>query len=142
MRLFEGDSYVSFAVGNHHHAVEQAKIVIDHVAFDDSLEAQYIMIRSLDSLGRYADAITKGISILRELKFDIPSSDPSPAAVMEMLNVTGKNASAYSFEQITTTSPTINVKRRSIFKLVGALVVSGFRISSPYLPLIGCAATN
>jgi len=141
--LHKGAAYMLFAIGDFLHAVEQAKSVIEHVlSFGDSLESQCILIRSLDSLGRYDDAVAKGVELLHKLKFDIPSSTPSPAAVMKAMAETGNNASAYSFDQITNMNHIVDAKKRNVIKLVEAMILSGFRSSSHYLPLIGCAAVN
>lgn len=58
--LHEGLASAFHAIGDHSLAAQKANAVIENVTFEDSLESQYILIRSLDSLGRYEDAVATG----------------------------------------------------------------------------------
>ncbi|KAL7536058.1 hypothetical protein ACHAXR_006893, partial [Thalassiosira sp. AJA248-18] len=139
--LYEGVALASFGIGDYSLTVEKATTVIDHVPFEESLVTQYILIRSLDSLGRYEEGASTGLELLRKLKFDI-ATDPSPSSVMAAMAETRKAASAYSFNQITSRRQIVDSKNRNVYKIVEALVISFFRSTSPYFPLVACAAVN
>ena len=139
--LHEGSAAAYFAVGDHSLAEKHAMAVIDNVPFEDSLVSQYIIIRVLDNLGRYSEAVTYGLDLLSRLKFDIPS-EATPSAVMRAMADTGRACSAYSFDQITSTHHIVDEKKRTIMNIANVLTISFFRYASPYLPLVGCAVVN
>lgn len=95
----------------------------------------------LTMITRHSAQSKKGLALLRLLEIDI-SDDPTPSVVADAMSKTALAASAYSFNQLTNTTHTVSTKNRSIVNIMNALLVSLFRSSSPYLPLVGCALVN
>jgi len=139
--LHEGSATAYFAVGDHWNAVKFANLVIGNVPLHESLMVQYHLIRALDNSGRYSDAVTNGLNLLRSLKIDIPS-EPTLSAAMRAMADTGRAVSAYTFDQITNTHHIVDEKKRNVLRCTAALLISFFRSAQRYLPFISCALVN
>jgi len=106
------------------------------VNFEQSLVAHYMLLRSLECLGRYDDTIVRGLTVLRRLNFGIPK-DPSPVIVVQTMIQTSSIASQYlglnNFQEV------IHPKQKNILKIIDSVAVACFLSASPYLPLVACA---
>jgi len=140
VQLHEGAAVASFAVGNVEDVAKYANAIIDSekVDFEQSLVAHYMLIRSLETLGNYADTITRGLAVLRQLNFDIHAA-PSPAVVAQTMIQTSSIASQYCDVIITRPNQAIHSTQRNIMKIIDSVAVACFLSVSPYLPLVACA---
>ncbi|KAL7547941.1 hypothetical protein ACHAWF_011204, partial [Thalassiosira exigua] len=140
VELHEGMAFASIAVGNLKDVAQYARRVIDSdkVQFEQTLVAESMLIRSLEATGRYADAIDRGLAVLRRLNFNIPTG-PSPTIVQQAMAQTGTIASQCNFHLDPNQTQAILPKQRHILKIIDSVAVACFRSASPYLPLVACA---
>jgi len=141
--LTEGAANSFFALGNLILSQQHAVQIIENVQFEDSIKAQFILIRSFNGSFRHSEAIARGIAVFRTLGIDIPTS-PGPATMIGAMKGTSKLLSQYSVDQIVDMAQTesIDSRTRNIVKISEALMFSCYRESSPYLPLFACAMIN
>ena len=147
VELHEGAAFALFALGNVKDVAEYANAIIDceNVEFEQSLVAQNMLIRSLETLGHYGPTIARGLAVLRRLNFDIPAA-PSPVIVLQAMVQTSHIASQYklldnspSLSSFTPRTKVIHPKQKSILKIIDSVAVACFVSTSPYLPLVACA---
>jgi hypothetical protein len=138
--LYEGAAFASFAVGNVEDVANYANAIIDSekVDFEQSLVAHYMVTRSLETLGNYADTITRGLAVLRQLNFDIHAA-PSPTVVAQTMIQTSNIASQYRDINISRPNQAIHSTQRNVMKIIDSVAVACFLSASPYLPLVACA---
>jgi len=140
--LYEGAAFASYAIGNATDTKHYAEEIVEHVRFEESLFAQLMILRSLESADEHQHVIARGLAILRSLNFNIPK--PTPFTVMETLVKTGSAASKYSMEDIISmqTSTTVDSSKRNALNIVGAVSMACYQTASPYYPLLICAIVN
>ncbi|KAL7553733.1 hypothetical protein ACHAWF_018684 [Thalassiosira exigua] len=150
--LHEKASYASYAIGHIDDCKKYAETVVQNVAFEESLFAQLMILKCLESAEEHEHTIARGVALLRTLNFSIPPS-PTPLIVMETLIQTAEVASRYSIEQIiqmqkatvVDSEPCVNsahVGDRNILNLVEAVSMACYQTASPYYPLVTCAIVN
>lgn len=112
--------------------------VIKHVAFEDSLKVQAMLLKSLSQMDRCDECIKMGIDILRRLNFDIPL-EPDYGSVMKAIAITDNIASKFSMEQIINLREKVmDDEKRDIVLIMDAFYGSAVALNSMFLPLIVC----
>ena len=118
-----------------------ATAIIDNVQFKDSLVAQDLMCRYLQSKGSYSECTTRGMACLRQLKIDIPPTADQESIVSTMQE-TAMILSQYTTQQITNLKnpeTAINSRKQQIiYSICNHVMICCFRESSPFLPLLSC----
>ncbi len=127
VQLYEGAAFASFAVGNVEDVANYANAIIDSekVDFEQSLVAHYMVTRSLETLGNYADTITRGLAVLRQLNFDI-HADPSPTVVAQTMIQPSNIASQYRDINISRPNQAIHSTQRNVMKIIDSVTVACF----------------
>ena len=97
--LHEGAVFASYALGNMEGVLHYAEKVTNQVSFEDALEVQQILMRTVSHAEKHEDCISRGVDILRRLNFDIPSN-PTPESVMNAVANTAIIASKFTKEQL------------------------------------------
>ncbi|KAL7462203.1 hypothetical protein ACHAXS_002590 [Conticribra weissflogii] len=142
--LYEGAAAASSATSNLALVEFYANAIFRNVPFQHTLNAWVVLIVSLESSGKYAEILEKGINLLRRLKFNIPTSPPSPKEIKDSLVATMQSASQFRVERIKTLNQSRGILirdqrnnyNRNLFKICDAIVLATYNISSPYLPLL------
>lgn len=142
--LYEGAAAASSATSNLVMVEYYANIIFRNVPFEISLPAWVILIVSLESSGKYAEILEKGVNLLRRLNLKIPGSPPNPKEIKDSLVATMQIASQFRIEHIKTSNQSRGIlnrdKRnnhnRNLFKIFDAIVLATYNVSSPYLPLL------
>lgn len=91
--------FLQYALGNMEGVLHYAEKVINQVSFEDALEVQQILMRTVSHAEKHEDCISRGVDILRRLNFDIPSN-PTPESVMNAVANTASIASKFTKEQL------------------------------------------
>ena len=143
LQLNEGRANTLYALGQATDAGKCASSIIEKVPFEDSLNAQLLLIRSFDCNGDNDRAISKAIEVLRELGvIDFPS-DPSPATFKNAIIKTIQEASRYDYDEIPHLhQDRICEKSRIILKIMDAVTIACFRRGTRYLPLLASAMVS
>ena len=126
--LLEGIAYASIAVGNLDDAAQYARRIIDSkkVLFERTILAESMLIRSLEATGRYQDAISRGLTVLRRLKFNLPSG-PSPSIVQQAMVQAGTIAEQCNFDLVPDLrTEAILPKQRHVLKIIDSVAVRDF----------------
>ena len=115
--------------------------IIDNVQFEDSLVAQDLICRYLQSKGSYNEGTTRGMACLRQLKIDIPPT-ADQESIASTMQETAMILSQYTTQQIKNLKnpeTTINSrKKQTIYSICNHVMVCCFRETSPFLPLLSC----
>ena len=136
LSLHEGAVFASFSLGESDHAVRFAREVIQHVSFEDTLEVQFILLKSLGQSGKHSECISHGIKVLNKLKFDLPLS-PSKEVVMNAMASTDKVASQYSIDGILNLcEKVIETSAQNIIRIMDAFYISCYASGSPFCKCI------
>lgn len=149
--LYKGAAFALLAVGDLEEVAEYANAIIKNVPFDQSLEAHYYLIKSLECLSKDQEAVALAVSCARQLGFDIPSAPmiwlsfiiggvrrSLPSIVGERMRITDKIASQHNFDDLINKGQEIDQTKRNVLNLLSSILLAGLRIPSPYLPLIVC----
>lgn len=72
--LYKGAAFSLLALGKADHVAQYANVIIKNVTFERSLEAQYLLIRSLECIGSNTETIATGLAVLRKLGISLPFS--------------------------------------------------------------------
>jgi len=139
LSLHKGAVTASFTLGKPDDVAQYAEQITKNVAFDDSLDIQPFVLRSLSQSGQHEESISKGIQILHRLKFDIPLA-PTPESVMKGMASTNEITSKFSTDQMMDLcGKTVDDTVHRAVMIIDAFYTSCYVASSPFLPLISCA---
>jgi len=139
LELHEAAASASIAVGNAEGVAQYANAIIDGpLEFEKSLVAQNLLIRSLETQGLYTECIARGLAVLRQLNFDIPTA-PTPEVVLQAMAQTTNIASQYNFDHISDRPEVIHQKQRNALRIIDSVAVACYLSTSPYLPLVACS---
>jgi len=141
--LHEIAAFASYAVGNTADTTQFAEGIIENVSLEQSLFAQLMILRALESEEEHQHIIARGLALLRSLNLNVPSN-PTPQIIMEILTETGNSAYKYSEEDIITMqkSTSVNSIQRNVMHLLGAVSMACYQTASPYYPLVMCELVN
>jgi len=140
--LHEGAVFSAYTINSSSTEVEAyAMAIIDNVQFEDSLVAQDLICRYLQSKGSYSEGTTRGMACLRQLKIDIPPT-ADQESIASTMQETAMILSQYTTQQIKNLKnpeTTINSrKKQTIYSICNHVMICCFRESSPFLPLLCC----
>jgi len=109
------------------------------VKFEDTLEVQQVVLKSLAQCGKYEECISKGIDILRILDFYVVIS-PTIENIMNAVKSIDILASQYSIEYMMNLCESdVGDSIKNIAKIMQSFYVACYATTSPVLPLIACA---
>ena len=142
LELHEGAVFSSYTINSSSAEVGMyATAIIDNVQFKDSLVAQDLMCRYLQSKGSYSECTTRGMACLRQLKIDIPPT-ADQKSIASTMQETAMILSQYTTQQITdlkNPETAINSRKQQIiYSICNHVMICCFRESSPFLPLLSC----
>ena len=139
LELHQGVVLSSFALGRADNVERFARELIRNVPFEDSLQVQHILLKSLaQSDNQHQECISRGTALLRQLGFDIPLV-PSVQIIARAVTSTVGMVSEYSAERLDglcegTTDDSVCLAA----SIAESLFLSLFTTSSPFLPLVAC----
>ena len=139
LKLHEGAAMASFALGNGDRILRHAEMVVNHASFQDALEVQQIVLRTLMHSGKHEECILRGLEVLRRLNVDIPAR-PAPESIMTAFMSTDNIASNFSKEQMLALCETnVDDSVHGVVKVMGVIILSCVGSSSPFLALVSCS---
>jgi len=113
--------------------------VIANSTFEDSLEVQLIVLKSMGQIGRHAEVISKGIEILMRLDFDV-TDIPSKERLARTMISTQSMISKYDLDGIMDLcGKAVDKLSQVIMELLDTIVLSCYALGSQMLPMIACA---
>ena len=122
----------AFALGEADNVTLYADEVVKHMPFEDTLETQYIALSSLSQSGKRQECLAKGIEILRQLGFNIPSALARQSVIVAMASANNV-ASQYNADQIISLCDmNIDNTVTRVVRIMDAFHRSSFALSSPY----------
>ena len=131
LALHEGATMASFGLGEPDNVALFAEKVTSNTSFDDSLDIQPIVLKSLSQSGKHKESIARGIDILQKLDFDILSA-MSIDGIIKAMTSTNAMASKYSAEQmISLCEKAMDDSVHQKVKIMDAFYASCYASSSP-----------
>lgn len=132
LALHHGAVSASFSLAEADDCIGYAEKVVEHVSFEDSLKVLTFILKSLAQSGRHDQCISRGLSILRKLKFDIPLS-PSKETTRQAMASTDSILSQFSVDQILSLCDvTIDDSVLNIIRIMDSFYVSCYASASPF----------
>jgi len=136
--LHKGAVIVSFTLGEPDDVLLHAKEVASNMAFEDSLEIEPLVLRSLSQSGKHKESMSRGLEILHKLNFDI-NFTPTPESLMKSLAATYGMVSKLGTDHLMSLcGKEVDEYVHRIIKILDAIFASCYASSSPLLPLISC----
>jgi len=139
LALHKGAVLASFALGMPDEVTHYAETISSKVKFEDSLEIQPIVLRSLCQSGKHQECLAKGIKLLNRLNFGIPIA-LTRESLMNTVAIINSLASKFSMDQIMgLCEEAVDVSVHRAVEIVDAMIASCYQSSSPFMPFIACA---
>jgi len=143
--LYRGAAFASLAIGKHEMVPQYANAIIDNLPFERSLEAQYLLIRSLEGSGcKNEETVKKAIAVLRRLGLVIPSAPKLklsdvrgqvPSVLLRSIKKTDKISSQYDLDNLIDgggNAQEIDEPKIGVLRICDSMILAGLRLQSPY----------
>ncbi len=138
LELHKGALRASFLLGEPDNIMLYSEKIVSNVQFEDTLDIQPMILRSLSQAGKHEEAISRGIDVLRRLGFDLPLA-PDPGSVMKAMATTQAVASKYSVDQMMSLcEKDVEESVERVLTIMDAFYSSCYASTSPFLPLVAC----
>lgn len=137
--LRQGAVNASFALGESDGVYRYAKEVVANSTFEDTLEVQQVVLRSLSQSGRHEECISIGTNILRRLNFDFAESPPKSSILIAMKSTDVIIAQCSLDRMMSLCEKHIDDSSQNVVKFLDAFFVSCYSGGSLAWPLIACA---
>ena len=139
VKKHEGAALSSYALGAAEHAIKYAEQVIEKLCMEDTLDAWTVLLKSLTILSRHNECISKGVSLLHSLGFDLPSSSPTKETITEAMSDVDQMLSEITVSHIVK-MPAMSKEGNNakLFNVLDSFYTSCVTAASPFLPLAAC----
>lgn len=152
-QLYTGAAIASLATGDAEQTPQYATTIINNVPFQESLEAHYQLITSMQAVGsKNQESIATALSVLRKLGFDIPSAaklyisyilgglkGSVPSVVKKRIEETDEFLSGYDSDDVTGLDPSsVDKSKRQTLLFLDSIIMALFRMRNPFIHVLVC----
>lgn len=142
LRLHLSSALACYVTGNHDLLKTFLTDIMENAnSFDDKLKGLFVLVQSITSLGKLADAINRVFVILEQLGEKIPT-EVTPANVQEVLLSTKKTLAEYSKEDIMNSPRLTNERKRWALKFMAFIMPYIYMVKPIHFPVICCRMIN
>mmetsp|Transcript_4493 Transcript_4493/g.9952 ORF Transcript_4493/g.9952 Transcript_4493/m.9952 type:complete len:1333 (+) Transcript_4493:111-4109(+) len=136
--LYTGAIMAAFAMGRSDIVTKYADVLIEHEQFEDTLEIQIIVLRSLRISGAISECVSRGFGVLRQVNIDIPTS-PTDEMGRNAMAETDRIALKHNMDGIANLCKRASdYSVHNIFKIIDAFYDIFSVTGSPIFPLLTC----
>jgi len=149
--LYKGAAFASLAVGEAESVPKYANAIIQNVSFERSLQAQCLLIRSLDCIGsKNQETVDTALAVLGKLEVHIPFaphlylghpidgvSSLAPSIILQSMDKTHKIASKYTLDKLVARQAVkVDKSKVGVLSILDSVILAGYRLGSPYCKLM------
>ena len=119
-------------------------MIIDHVPFERSLDAQYMLIQSLDAGMKSRECMTTAMPVLKKLGFEVPTvpkvyfsylfgyvSGTTPSVITQRMS--HREEDEYNFDKLIESGQSkVGATKRNVLRILDLIAVASRFLKSPY----------